>query len=139
MERGGCVLPQSSYLFPQDDPEFVCQALSYSMYFSIDRYYSPGPQSSEIQPISHPQTSEIQPSLLPLQVTGTYPHVPFWRILNSCPLSILRAHNIPRLKSFLGENRRFYATVTHGERTWRSRPVRRVAQRVEWNENVDAL
>jgi hypothetical protein len=56
----------------QYDPQFVCQGLSCSIYFLIDHYYSPGPQNSEVQPISHPQTSETQPSLLPLQVTGTY-------------------------------------------------------------------
>ena len=56
----------------KDGPKFVCQGLSYSIHFSIDHHYSPGPQNSEIQSISRPQTSETQPSLLPLQVTGTY-------------------------------------------------------------------
>jgi hypothetical protein len=106
----------------------------------IDHYYSPRRQNSEIQSISRQQTSKIQPSLLPLQVTGTYLYAStLTSTLIFCPLLVLRAHNIPRLKTLLGEKKRFYATVTYGERKWQSRPVRGVANRVEWNENIDTL
>ena len=53
-------------------------------------------------------------------------------------MPVLRAHNLPRLKTLLGKERRFFATVTDEERTWQTRSVRSVAQCVEWNENVDA-
>jgi hypothetical protein len=52
---------------------------------------------------------------------------------------VLRASNLPHLSALLGKERRFFATVTDGKRTWRSRPVRSVAQCAEWNEDVEAL
>ncbi|KAH9960961.1 hypothetical protein BGW80DRAFT_922078 [Lactifluus volemus] len=76
-------------------------------------------------PCSRPQASEMEHArehgLIPLQVT------------------VLRAHNLPRLKTLLGKKRQYHVTVTYEERTWESRPVRSVAQRVEWNEVVDTF
>ncbi|KAH9956321.1 hypothetical protein BGW80DRAFT_267342 [Lactifluus volemus] len=72
-----------------------------------------------VSSISRPQPSEIQPGLL--------------------KVTVLRAQDLPRLKTFLGKKRRFHVTVTYGERTWESRSVRSVAQRVEWNDIVDAF
>jgi hypothetical protein len=39
---------------------------------TIHHYYSPGSQTSPLRPIGRSRAGEIQPSLLPLQVTGTY-------------------------------------------------------------------
>jgi hypothetical protein len=109
------------------------------MFPSVNRYHRPDPQHSAIGLISSAQASETQPTLLPLQVTGTYPDDPALIVLELLPPPVLRAHNLPRLKTFLGRKRRFYATVTDEERTWKTRPVRSVAQRVEWNEAVNTL
>jgi hypothetical protein len=55
------------------------------------------------------------------------------------PLSVLRAHNLPRSKSVLGKERRFYVTVSDGVKSWKTRFVRSMRERVEWNQNVGAL
>jgi hypothetical protein len=125
--------------FHQDGLEFVRQAFHSRFFPLIPYYYSPGSQNSVIRSISCPQAEDIQSSLLPLQVTGAYLYFPPSKVLNYCLPSVLRAHNIPRLKTILGESSRFYATVTYGENTWQSQPVRKVSQRVEWNESVDTL
>jgi hypothetical protein len=109
------------------------------MFPSVNRYHRPDPQHSAIGLISSAQASETQPTLLPLQITGTYPDDPALIILELLPPPVLRAHNLPRLKTLLGKKRQFYVTVTYGESAKRTRSVRSVAQRVEWNEAVDAL
>jgi hypothetical protein len=60
-------------------------------------------------------------------------------ILNLFHLKVHRAYNLPLLKALRWKQKRFYVTVAYGERTWRTRPVRSVTQRVEWNEDLDAL
>jgi hypothetical protein len=54
-------------------------------------------------------------------------------------LSVLRAKNLPRLKTFLRKKRKFYATIIYRETTTRTRSVRSMGQCVEWNERMDAL
>jgi hypothetical protein len=87
---------------------------------------------------SHQQMETRQ--LHPLQVTSMvlYYLAPMTTESFS-PFLVLRAWNLPHLGALLGKERRFFATVTDGERTWRSRPVRSVAQCAEWNEDVEAL
>jgi hypothetical protein len=53
-------------------------------------------------------------------------------------MPVLRAQNLPRLKT-LGRKRSFYVTVTDGARTWQTRSVQSVGNRVEWDENLDTL
>jgi hypothetical protein len=99
------------------------------------RYVNFYHSSSHINPT---QVSETQPSSSPLQLTGTYVyrHAPL--STKHLALPVLRAQNLPRLKTLLGWKKpRFYATVIYGGRTWQTRSVRGVAQRVEWNENID--
>ena len=72
-----------------------------------------------------------------VQLTGTYLDDPALISTKFLSLSVLRAHNLPHLKTFLGKQRLFYATVTYGERTWRTQSARSVAQRVEWNESLE--
>jgi hypothetical protein len=73
------------------------------------------------------------------QVTGTYLYD--FALISTEFLSppVLRAYNLPRVKTFFGKGAQFYATVTYGERTWRTRSARRVAQIVEWNESFEML
>jgi hypothetical protein len=78
--------------------------------------------------------------MLQLEVTGIY--IFYYAGLISTelfPLSVLRAHNLPHLKSLPGKERRFYVTVTSGEKKWQTRSMQSVDQHVEWNEKVDAL
>ncbi|KAH9953284.1 hypothetical protein BGW80DRAFT_1451619, partial [Lactifluus volemus] len=75
------------------------------------------PQNSGISA----QVSETHQALLQLHVT------------------VLKAHNLPRIKTPLGRKRQFYVTVADGQRTWQTRSVRSVGQRVEWNENIEAF
>jgi hypothetical protein len=54
-------------------------------------------------------------------------------------LLVLRAHNLPRLKTLFGKKRRFYVTVTDGMITKKTTAVRSVEQAVEWDEKLNAL
>ena len=85
------------------------------------------------------QVSTTQRSLLQLEVTGTYLSDPALMSTKFPLPSVLRAHNLPLLKNFVGKQRQFYVAVTYAARTWRTRSMRSVGQGVEWNENIDAL
>jgi hypothetical protein len=50
-------------------------------------------------------------------------------------MPVLGVQNLPRFKTF-GRNRHFYATVTDGARTWRTRFMQSVGNHVEWNESL---
>jgi hypothetical protein len=55
-------------------------------------------------------------------------------------MPVLRAHNIPRLKTVLGLRTKFYATVTYGATTRQTRSLQREGNNhVAWNENIDVL
>jgi hypothetical protein len=90
--------------------------------------------------IGHDQVAKTQSGSDRLEVTGTNLHICGHArrssLLNPLPMSVLRAQNLPRLK-ILGRNASFYATVTDGARTWQTRSVQSVGNRVEWNESVD--
>ena len=109
---------------------------------TVNYYNSSGSHVSRMRQIGHGQVAETQSSSLPLEVTGTNLQIRdhAWRsnLLNPPPMPVLRAQNLPSLKK-LGRNRSFYATVTSGARTWQTRSVQSVGDRVEWNENVDTL
>jgi hypothetical protein len=114
--------------------------VSHTYVFTTNYYFSQGSQSPGLRvgTISRDQVSETQLSSLPLQVTGTYPYNSALMVTKFFWL-VLKAHNLPRLKSLLGKDKRFYVTVTYKERIWKTRPVRSATQRVEWNEKVDTL
>jgi hypothetical protein len=107
---------------------------------SVNYYYSSGSHVRKMRQIGHDQIAETQSISLRVEVTGTnlqiWDHARESNLLNHLPMPVLGVQNLPRLKT-LGRNRRFYATVTDGARTWRTRFVRSVGNRVEWNESVD--
>jgi hypothetical protein len=54
-------------------------------------------------------------------------------------MSVLGVHNLPHLETLPGIERQYYVTVTNGKGTRKTRCIRSTGQRVEWNENLDAL
>ncbi|KAF8812682.1 hypothetical protein BYT27DRAFT_7182387, partial [Phlegmacium glaucopus] len=54
-------------------------------------------------------------------------------------VTVLRTHELPRLKTLCGKKRRFYVTVTDGTITKKTTAIRSVKEAVEWNERLDAL
>jgi hypothetical protein len=128
------------YLLYPDDLESVCQTLLCPMSPSVNYHYSSGSHVRRMCQIGHDQIAETQSISLRVEVTGTNLQILYharesnW--LNHLPVPVLGVQNLPRLKTF-GRNTRFYATVTNGARTWRTRFMQSVGNRVEWNESVD--
>jgi hypothetical protein len=110
-----------------DGPRLVCQIHSRPMFPSANYYHSPRREQCGIGCISD------------VQVTGTQLYHSTLLHTEFIPLPVLRAHNLPCFKTFLRKERRFYAAVTYGERTWRTQSVQSMAQCVEWNESSDTL
>ena len=54
-------------------------------------------------------------------------------------LQVLRARNLPRLKTNFGRKREFYVTVTDGTTAKNTTAIRSVEQAVEWNEKLGVL
>jgi hypothetical protein len=107
--------------------------------------YAPYAQSSRVDAISTAQAGEMQTALPPLKVLGTYLYDPTLISAKSLSPAVLRAHIPSHLESDLQKGSRihvtvkFYVTVTHGSKTWKSKSKQSSEQVVEWNERVDAL
>ena len=54
-------------------------------------------------------------------------------------LQVLRARNLPRLKTQFGRKREFYVTVTDGTTAKNTTAIRSVKEAVEWNEKLGVL
>ncbi|KAF8879999.1 quinon protein alcohol dehydrogenase-like superfamily [Gymnopilus junonius] len=54
-------------------------------------------------------------------------------------VTVLRAHNLPRLKTMWGKKRPYYVSVTDGTTTRKTKPSPSVEQSVEWNEKLAAF
>ncbi|PPQ94613.1 hypothetical protein CVT25_011427 [Psilocybe cyanescens] len=54
-------------------------------------------------------------------------------------VTVLRANDLPLLKNKWGKERRFYATITDGARTKKSKSVHSRGQSVAWNEKLDGF
>jgi hypothetical protein len=108
---------------------------------AVNHYYSSGSQISNIRHNSRAQVTEMQPGSYPLRVTGTYYlcGAMLSQVLNVFLLPVVRADNLPRLKTLLWRKGKFYVTVTYGAITRRTRSVQRMENHVEWNEILDAL
>jgi hypothetical protein len=108
---------------------------------AINHYYSSGSQISNMRHSSRAQVTEMQPGSYPLRVTGTYYlcEVMLSQVPNVFPLPVVRADNLPSLKTLLWRKGKFYVTVSYGATTMRTRSVQRMENHVEWDEILDAL
>ena len=57
----------------------------------------------------------------------------------TCFLSVLWAKGLPRLKTLLRRQRRFYVTVTNGTIVKKTTVIRSMGQAVAWDKKFDAL
>jgi C2 domain len=79
---------------------------------------------------------------------GTFKLLCHWYVLESglwrpnqqiAPQSVVRAHDLPRLKNPVGKKRKFFVTVSNGTTTKRTVAIRSEGQAVHWNETLGAL
>ncbi len=89
--------------------------------------------------IGEAQGSSLQPANSRLEVTGKRLNPNLVTRARAYFLLVLRAHELPRLNTLFGKERRFYVTVTDGTTARKTTLIRGVEQAVEWNEKLDAL
>jgi hypothetical protein len=106
---------------------------------AFNHLYSPSPLTSRITHLSHTRVTNMQSSSFPLQLTSMCLDISLSQLLNLSSLPVLRAHNLPHIKTISRKESRFYVTVISGARTWHTRAVQSMGNHVEWNEEVDAL
>jgi len=83
--------------------------------------------------------SSLQPEHSRLEVTGKRLNPNLVIRARAYFLLVLRAHKLPRLKTLLGKERRFYVTATDGTTARKTTAIQSIEQAVEWNEKLDDL
>jgi hypothetical protein len=106
---------------------------------ALNHLYSSSPLTSRITDLSRTPVTDMQTSSFPLQLTSMCLDISLSQLLNLSSLPVLRAQNLPHIKTISRKESRFYVTVIAGARTWHTRAVRSIRNHVEWNEEVDAL
>jgi hypothetical protein len=120
----------------------------------VNYFYSSGPQNSGIGYINHFHHLDLYSDICvwialksalrnracsglmwPVRILL----ILLWEVLNILSLSVLGVHNLPHLETLPGIERQYYVTVTNGKGTRKTRYIRSTGQRVDWNENLDAL
>lgn len=54
-------------------------------------------------------------------------------------VTVLRAHNVPHIKSRFGGKTRFYVTIAHNTTTKKTEGVQIEGQTLQWDQKLDAF
>jgi hypothetical protein len=116
---------------PQSDPRSISPFVVILILKSLMPTLFPSAHIGEAQEMSVPHSR--------IEVTGKYLNSNLVMEAQIYFLQVLRARNLPRLKTKFRRKRKFYVTVTDGTTAKNTTTTRSVKEAVEWNEKLGAL